>query len=700
MIQIILKKIIIVINPINWIKLFIVIIRSIPSILKTIYQFVSFFILLIIFLSDQIFRLFEKIWIIGKLFRKIRSIWKKIGSPPINLLVQKLEKTSKSEVQRSYLIKLAYKNLMARKTRAIITILGMLVGVGIIVLLLSLGYGIEKLIISKVAGLDELKIIDVSIGDNTAVRLNKSFIDKIVKLPAVQKVIPIISVVGKVTYNKANTDVLVYGVSKDYLDLSKVKLIKGELFADNSEFTKSSIGIVAGTQTKIEEGEYNKEISPLTLQINILPLTDATVWSECSIYSKLLGYTKRVEGGYNGHEYWGSEYYPFSSYGRVAYDSLRKQYLGKWVKINVPIYQKNHEEILLPQLNNSGNQVWIDGCIEKKYIQVSDSYQFGSVLGETTYVDENVLAASDSAVIDTFSNAVVSTNSAGIEFVELQASESAKKKTNTTLSFEQPPSGKAVISTGLLNLLSLSMQKAIGTKFDIQFIIVKSLKPDIEGRAFTNTTQYEIQGIVEDAETAFMYVPISDVQKTGISNFSQVKVSLKNQGSMGKIRKEIETLGLRTTSTADTVAQIESLFANLRLILALLGLVALGVASLGMFNTLTVSLLERTREIGGMKTMGMISSEVQDLFLAEAMIMGLSGGFGGLFMGYIIGKAMSFAISIIAISQGQGYLELTNIPGFLSFFIIISSFIVGVLTGLYPAQRAKKISALNALRYE
>ena len=101
-------------------------------------------------------------------------------------------------------------------------------------------------------------------------------------------------------------------------------------------------------------------------------------------------------------------------------------------------------------------------------------------------------------------------------------------------------------------------------------------------------------------------------------------------------------MGFKTTSTVDTVKQIESLFSNLRILLTILGMVALGVASLGMFNTLTVSLLERTREIGGMKAIGMVSEEVQDLFLAEAMIMGLSGGFGGLILGSSVGWILSF----------------------------------------------------------
>jgi len=82
------------------------------------------------------------------------------------------------------------------------------------------------------------------------------------------------------------------------------------------------------------------------------------------------------------------------------------------------------------------------------------------------------------------------------------------------------------------------------------------------------------------------------------------------------------------------------------------------------------------------------------------MIMGLSGGIGELALGLLAGKGLSFGVSLIALSQGQGYIDLTYIPMNFTVFILITSFIVGVVTGIYPAQRAKHISALNALRYE
>jgi putative ABC transport system permease protein len=177
-------------------------------------------------------------------------------------------------------------------------------------------------------------------------------------------------------------------------------------------------------------------------------------------------------------------------------------------------------------------------------------------------------------------------------------------------------------------------------------------------------------------------------------------VVAKEQGLLPEIRKLIETLGFKTTSTVDTVAEIEKLFRNLRMILGFLGTIALAVASLGMFNTMTVSLLERTREVGVMKAMGMLSNEVRELFLAESMIMGLGGGMLGVAFGYLSGRLLSIILSSVSILKGQGIMDIAYVPWFFVAFILLISFVVGVLTGWYPSKRARSISALNALRYE
>ena len=177
-------------------------------------------------------------------------------------------------------------------------------------------------------------------------------------------------------------------------------------------------------------------------------------------------------------------------------------------------------------------------------------------------------------------------------------------------------------------------------------------------------------------------------------------VIVKEKESLAGVRKLIETMGFKTSSAADTVLQIETIFGNLRLLLGLLGTIALAVASLGMFNTMTVSLLERTREVGVMKSIGMLSDEVKELFLAESLIMGIGGGTFGVVLGYFLGKLLSLILTSISLVKGQGTMNMSYLPWFFVLFIIGISFMVGIITGWYPSKRARQISALNALRYE
>ncbi len=675
------------------------------SVVREIYLFSTFFVLLILFLLSKLFSHLLFMPFVGRFIRGINFATGKTIPHYEELLSSKLDGMRPSEVKRSYLISLAFKNLLSKKTRSFITMFGMAVGIGIIVFLLSLGYGIERLVISRIASLDELRMIDVSSSENTSLRLNKTIFDKIVALPNIDKVIPMVSIVGKIAYGGAQTDVLVYAVPRAYLDAIKVQPKEGVLFTNNQTFDSvkalSNGEAVAGVSTSISKGTIGTTRDDRNYMITILPEQSVVVSELCDISSTSLGFTTRIEGGFTGNLYWGSQYAPFDDFGRGGYDIKKDSYAGKWVKGIMPLYNKKTDGSLEPLLDTMGRQSWKEGCIQERFTQKEEivKVQKSQVLGESTSS-----AALQEVVPDqqTFDAVVVASDSSGFEMVSLQASSSAgvAKNGNDRINFSSPPEGVAVVSTGLLNLLGLSEKKAVGTTFKSSFIIGKSLLPSIEGKVQSQEQTYKIIGVIDDANNTYFYIPYSDIKKLGLPHVSQFKVVLKEADSLAKTRKEIETFGFRTNSTYDTVKQIESLFVNLRIVLAVLGLVALGVASLGMFNTLTVSLLERTREIGGMKTMGMVSEEVQDLFLAEAMIMGLSGGIGGLTLGYLAGKGLSMAVSIVAISQGQGYLDLTYIPMNFTIFILVTSFIVGVVTGIYPAQRAKHISALNALRYE
>jgi putative ABC transport system permease protein len=101
-----------------------------------------------------------------------------------------------------------------------------------------------------------------------------------------------------------------------------------------------------------------------------------------------------------------------------------------------------------------------------------------------------------------------------------------------------------------------------------------------------------------------------------------------------------------------------------------------------------------------MKALGMKSDEVKELFLIESLTMGLLGGVLGLALGFLAGKLLSVGLSVFSIAKGVGIMDISLIPVGFVLVIIFLAILVGIVTGLYPAKRARHISALNALRYE
>ena len=700
-----------ILNPGNWIAVIKYIIHNFPTILKWLVHFGIFFLIFINFFMIVLLRILMRVPIMKVIARKIFNFWTSRITEMINSFALRFEPDRKGEVNRTYLIYLAYENLKGKVTRSFVTILGMSVGVGIIVFLLSLGYGIERLIVQQVASLEELKVVDVSASENTALQIDQATLKRISKMKFIDKVIPLVSMVGRINYNRAKTDVLVYATTKEFLQASRAYPVRGKSISYTNGNYHSDIGKtggkVAGATTRFSNAKLGDPIKEGNWLVNVLPANVATVWTDCKINSKIIGVTKRIEGGMIGQQVWGGDYAPFAEFGRLGYDPAKDQFLGAWVKATIPLFDRIDDKLVL-KVGDNGFQAWETGCIQMKDMQILEKKLVGaSVLGESTTTSvsaqlDNASKASESATF-LYDATVVSTDSAGVEFVTLDSTESAglkAKKAQGNIEFKKKGIGEAVVSTGLLKLLGIKINDALNTKFDVSFIIVKSLMPSIEGRAFTSQVKYQIIGVIDDNEREYFYIPINDMTELGINNLSQLKITIKDKDQLPKVRASIETIGYKTSSVVDTVAQIEKLFAGIRIVLAIVGLIALGVASLGMFNTLTVSLLERTREIGGMKTIGMVSNEILDLFLAEAMIMGFAGGIGGLTLGFLAGQVSSFLVSIVAVSQGLGYMQLTYLPISFVSFILFLSFVVGLVTGIYPALRAKQISALNALRYE
>jgi putative ABC transport system permease protein len=172
------------------------------------------------------------------------------------------------------------------------------------------------------------------------------------------------------------------------------------------------------------------------------------------------------------------------------------------------------------------------------------------------------------------------------------------------------------------------------------------------------------------------------------------------------IATQINNMGYMANTPQEFIQGVNSFFIVLQVIFGGVGGVALLVAAIGIANTMTMAILERTREIGLMKAVGATNRDVLSIFLGEAAGIGFVGGVGGILLGVLIGKVINILGSVYMAGQstggygglGSGLSVVT--PVWLILFAILFSTLIGLLSGLYPALRAASLVPVRALKYE
>jgi len=128
--------------------------------------------------------------------------------------------------------------------------------------------------------------------------------------------------------------------------------------------------------------------------------------------------------------------------------------------------------------------------------------------------------------------------------------------------------------------------------------------------------------------------------------------------------------------------------------------VAIVVASLGIINTMVMSILERYREIGIMKAVGASDADVQKIFMFEAGTIGFLGGVLGLTLGWMVSGVINMVINAITSRQGVPAVDYFSFPWWLCFGAIVFSVLVSLLAGIYPTLRAARVDPVTALRHD
>jgi putative ABC transport system permease protein len=278
----------------------------------------------------------------------------------------------------------------------------------------------------------------------------------------------------------------------------------------------------------------------------------------------------------------------------------------------------------------------------------------------------------------------------------------------SSLGFNNP--GNAIGQT-----VRLAVEKQYNQS-EILSALTKGSSTSLSGSSGTMQEQFKIiavtakpSSLIEPGTALYLHVSnqdllaLNDYTTQGTSSYHKylsayVKVTDgSNTSKLNAAQKRIEKLGYSVQSVIDTEKTLTQVITVLQGIVSVFGLIAVVASVFGVVNTMYISVLQRTREIGLMKALGMHKKDVTRLFRIEAALLGFLGGVLGSAIAIIAGTALNPWISN-KLSLGNAHL-LDFKAGQVA-ALIIGLMIIATLAGLLPARKAAKLDPIDALRTE
>ena len=235
-------------------------------------------------------------------------------------------------------------------------------------------------------------------------------------------------------------------------------------------------------------------------------------------------------------------------------------------------------------------------------------------------------------------------------------------------------------------------------------------KVDLKSRIKIGGKSFKVVGIYErvgnDADDTAISMNIDDARKVYApeDKVTGAQIIIKDGVDIDKFAEYLEEEYedyrgdknfVLSTSTA-ILEQINSVLGILQYVVVGIAGIALIVGSVGIANTMYMSVLERTKEIGIMKSIGATNNAILTMFLIESAFFGIVGGIIGCIIGILMAIIAKFAIE--AFAPGIPFLILID-PGVIIGALIFSA-ISGIVSGILPARNASKLNPVDALRYE
>ena len=183
------------------------------------------------------------------------------------------------------------------------------------------------------------------------------------------------------------------------------------------------------------------------------------------------------------------------------------------------------------------------------------------------------------------------------------------------------------------------------------------------------------------------------------SHAFQATAQVVDPDKVDEVKEELKKIGLTAMTIDDEIGLFRVFFDAILVVFNIFGGIALLAASIGIINTLFMSVQERTREIGLMKAMGLSNAKIFFSFSCEAILLGFWGSLFGIIVSMIIGLVGNNIAHETFLADFPTF-ELVKFEPMNMIIIVLIIMFIAFLAGTLPARRAAKKDPIEALRYE